>query len=550
MSKIKIQGLALYRVIIGAILALLLIVLPMILSHKSLYPVFFDRYSYFMALCIAGYFVLILLAISLLTIFSKQSYKYITKFSTATVSIKIRFISVVIAVMVSSVLLHHILWQVLILNLKISYSFILYLVISTFTALTILYLTEKFQKFAYRLSLVALLVLALFVVDLFGLGHWMKIHSSRVTIEESTIPGLEKFGEVILDYQNPKILPFREYYNNGTAGQIPFFMAVNSYNMQGLFYRYTNLGKYKIFSGQKETMHHVSYDNFHKNNLIQDYLDRDQRIFFQARLAVSDGPSVFDEILQQGLDRTVIVIENDSPDQTAYVRPLPTTLPRPQPPPQHKFNTLGMMLEEAITTYENNLALYWFDLPEGFSRYLATSIYTRDSDLLGVTINNMELIPAQGKLILPYTFDVQNIVEDKLVVALPRDRHGEDYESIMFTYPMKNEIGIIRVLRYEPDTLELDYVAEEDGWFVMHYPYDKKWKIAIDGKPSQIYKANYSFMAVPIRKGNHTILLQYWPDTYLRLALGLSYLTVFFVLIFVFYYGINLEARRTSNVSE
>ena len=83
-----------------------------------------------------------------------------------------------------------------------------------------------------------------------------------------------------------------------------------------------------------------------------------------------------------------------------------------------------------------------------------------------------------------------------------------------------------------------------------NYPYDKKWKIAIDGKPSQIYKANYSFMAVPIRKGNHTILLQYWPDTYLRLALCLSYLMVFFVLIFVFYYGINLEARRTSNVSE
>ena len=203
-----------------------------------------------------------------------------------------------------------------------------------------------------------------------------------------------------------------------------------------------------------------------------------------------------------------------------------------------------MMISEADMTYEGDLALYSFDLPEGFTKHLTTSIYTRDSNLLGVKINNRGLIPAQGKLVSPYTFDVQNIAEGKLVVALPLDRKWGHNKFIIFTYPMQNEIGITRVWRYEPDTLGLDYVAEEDGWFVMHYPFDKKWKITIDGKSTQVYKANYCFMAVPVTKGEHRILLQYWPDTHLRFFLGLSYLMVLLSLVTVIFIGIKSKAKR------
>lgn len=487
------------------------------------YPAFFEHYS-IEAMVIVAACIILILSVLLRMMFCNSNNTIEDR--------KLQIVSVVILAMASMVSMY---------GLKFV---TMYLLISVFISFILLIILVRTRAFRYRMPLIALLLLMLFAIDATCLNKWMEIYSSNIMMEKLTVPGLERFGKVVLDYQNPKVLPFREYYNNGTAGQIPHWFGVNSYNMQGLFYRYTNLGKFKVPGDSKTTMHHVSFDPLHQKRSLQVYLERDQRIFFQAQLAVKDGPDVFDKILQHGLDRTIIVIDHDSPAQGPYASSLPDPVPQPLEPPRRKFNTFSMMISDADTTYEGELALYWFDLPEGFAKHLATSIYTLDSNLLGVKINNKEFIPAQGKLVSPYTFDVQNIAEGKLVVALPRDRKRGHNESIVFTYPMQNETGITRVRRYEPDTLELDYVAEKDGWFVMHYPFDKKWKVAVDGKPAQVYKANYCFMSVPVSKGEHRILLQYWPDTHLRFFLGLSYLMALLSLVTVIFIGIKSEAKR------
>jgi len=85
---------------------------------------------------------------------------------------------------------------------------------------------------------------------------------------------------------------------------------------------------------------------------------------------------------------------------------------------------------------------------------------------------------------------------------------------------------------------------------VIHYPFDKKWKVTIDGKPEKIYKVNYCFMAVPVSKGSHRILLQYWPDTSLRFFLGLSYFMVLIALGAVIYIGLKLEIQSDSGKRE
>ena len=535
----NVSGLLVVRLTVGVATGMLLVGLPFLLSYESVSPVFFGRYSTRAMVIITTYIYIIMILLALLlTIFSKKVQSFISEwFIVCTVTLlMVSFVSIFVG------------WRTT-----------LYLLVSTFISFVIIFLLTRVPAFTRRLPLVALLLLILFAIDAACLSQWMKIHASRHMIENLTVPGLERFGKVVLDYQNPKVLPFREYYSTcfngnvksntpGTLCQIPSYFTTGPSNMQGLFFRYTNLGKFKI-PGTNTKPKHASFIPFHQKRSLQVYLDRDQRIFFQAQLAVKDTPGVFDEILRQGLDRTIIVIDHDSPDWGPYEF-ASGPLPQPLKPPQRKFHTLDMMLREADMTYEDELALYWFDLPEGFTKHLTTSIYTRDSNLLGVKINNRELIPAQGRLVSPYTFDVQNIAEGKLVVALPRNRKWGHNGSVVFTYPAQNEIGITRVWRYEPDTLGLDYVAEEDGWFVMHYPFDKKWKVTIDGKPGEIYKANYCFMAVPVSKGNHRILFQYWPDTSLRFFLGLSYLMVLTTLGAVIYIGIRLEVRRNSRNKE
>ena len=119
-------------------------------------------------------------------------------------------------------------------------------------------------------------------------------------------------------------------------------------------------------------------------------------------------------------------------------------------------------------------------------------------------------------------------------------------DAVYFQYPAQKEVGITNIYQHMSDTLEFDYVAKEDGWLVMHYPYDKKWKMTRNGKLQKLYQANYSFMASPVKKGTQRILLQYWPDTNLRFFIGLSIVISQIVFWFVVYIGIRQKTKASS----
>lgn len=513
------------------ITCMLLVGLPFLLSQYSPPPVFSDRYSAKFMKVINIYVIMILLTF-MLTIFSKRVQTFIIiSFERFIVAIsgyrqRLLTVGVVIFLIVSFV------------STSVSKPVMLYLVISASISFVILILLARFSLLNSLLPILATLIIILFAIDFSRLSIWMQQVSSQVMMEKLTVPGLERFGKVVLDFQNPMVLPFRQYYNNDPIGQIPHYVIVNSINQQGVFYRYTNLGKLTLPGSEMHDSRHVSFEPIHEKRWFQDYLERDQRIFFQAQLAIKDSPGVFDEIIKKGLDRTIVIIDHVPPDQGPYATSLPNPLPQPLNPPQPQFHTLKMMLREARTTYEDELAIYWFDLPEGFPKYMTTSIFTRDSNLLKVKMSGKDFVPAQGKLVSPYTFDVQNIARNKLVVALPRKYKWHSDDNILFTYAAQNEIGITHIYQYESDMLEFDYLAKEDGWLVIHYPFDRKWKISIDGIARRVYKANYSFMTLPVREGNQRILIRYWPDTNLRFYIGLSYIVNFMALLIVTSIGI------------
>lgn len=207
-----------------------------------------------------------------------------------------------------------------------------------------------------------------------------------------------------------------------------------------------------------------------------------------------------------------------------------------------QFKKTQFTLERATSIIKNGLAFYSLELPNDFSPYLASDVFTDDSSLLQVKIGEKTLSSAQGNLIQPFTFDIQNMRTGYLTIALsPKSPDSEAKGEL--TYPADFGGGITGIWRYEPDNLGINYNAEKDGWLVFHYPYDKKWNVLVDGVKKDIYRVNYSFIGIPIGKGDHKILLQYWPQTWLREALALSIILLLVCPILIVFY----EVRQQKN---
>ena len=128
---------------------------------------------------------------------------------------------------------------------------------------------------------------------------------------------------------------------------------------------------------------------------------------------------------------------------------------------------------------------------------------------------------AQGHLVSPMTFDVNNVREGQVTLALPLD-YVPAGPGLAFVYPVAGADGLRAVTKNNMDDFGFTYAAAQDGWFIMHQPFDPKWEISVDGTRVPFYRTNRSFIGLPLSRGEHAIVLRYWPHTPLRFLLGLS----------------------------
>ena len=64
--------------------------------------------------------------------------------------------------------------------------------------------------------------------------------------------------------------------------------------------------------------------------------------------------------------------------------------------------------------------------------------------------------------------------------------------------------------------MEVIVRAESDaaGFLVLSDNYYSGWKASIDGRETKIYRANYTFRAVWVSKGDHTVRFFYEPASF------------------------------------
>ncbi len=71
-----------------------------------------------------------------------------------------------------------------------------------------------------------------------------------------------------------------------------------------------------------------------------------------------------------------------------------------------------------------------------------------------------------------------------------------------------------KIVRYEPQQVKILVDAKQDGLLFLSDNYYPGWHAFVDGKEAKIYRANYSFRAVPVRKGIHQIQFEYDPISF------------------------------------
>lgn len=71
----------------------------------------------------------------------------------------------------------------------------------------------------------------------------------------------------------------------------------------------------------------------------------------------------------------------------------------------------------------------------------------------------------------------------------------------------------------DPNQVVVETSAEQGGWLLLNDSWYPGWKVFIDGKQTDLHRANYLFMAAWIPEGEHLVVFQYRPKFFVAAAL-------------------------------
>lgn len=92
--------------------------------------------------------------------------------------------------------------------------------------------------------------------------------------------------------------------------------------------------------------------------------------------------------------------------------------------------------------------------------------------------------------------------------------------------------GIITVSKFEPDKIELEINAANQGLLNLFQQYHHGWRAFENNIEIPIYRTNRTFISVPVSEGKHIVRLRFEPHEYTRIAIYASLFTLMLIAIF------------------
>lgn len=122
---------------------------------------------------------------------------------------------------------------------------------------------------------------------------------------------------------------------------------------------------------------------------------------------------------------------------------------------------------------------------------------------------------------------------------------GSDYiNNVSDLNPGADSLAHISLAKYTPEYIEYDAECSKPGTVIfseIFYPHG--WKAIVDGKPADLYRANYMLRAMNLEPGKHHIRLEFRPES---VAKGNTISMTFVILMYLIIAGILLSNLRKS----
>jgi hypothetical protein len=111
----------------------------------------------------------------------------------------------------------------------------------------------------------------------------------------------------------------------------------------------------------------------------------------------------------------------------------------------------------------------------------------------------------------------------EVLLEMPHDSQGEFSEIELEStdhradHPVSNttqapqHLPAVTSLREEVNRRTIDLVMSQPGYLVLAYTHYPGWRATVDGQSTELLRANYTFMALPMDAGEHHVVLYYRP---------------------------------------
>jgi hypothetical protein len=142
----------------------------------------------------------------------------------------------------------------------------------------------------------------------------------------------------------------------------------------------------------------------------------------------------------------------------------------------------------------------------------------------------------QNKKVLPRAFlvyDFKVIKEDQEIVDkmlasdfdLGKTIILEENPVVKLSELTKEEKGKAEIINYTPTRIDINIKTPKPGLLFLSDNFYPGWEALVDNKPQKIYRADYTFRAIPVSSGEHKIRLFYNPPSF-KIGLMISIISL------------------------
>jgi hypothetical protein len=117
-------------------------------------------------------------------------------------------------------------------------------------------------------------------------------------------------------------------------------------------------------------------------------------------------------------------------------------------------------------------------------------------------------------LVSSYTIETDN---QKIIDTLFSHDFDRREQVVLEEHPALEPLagtGKAEIISYTPNRIRIQTDSQVPKLLFLSDVYDPGWHVTVDGKPSNVYRADYDFRAVAVPRGAHTIEFSYVPSSF------------------------------------